>query len=78
MELAIVATFLAYIGWREWTNNARFKDLELKLLAKTPAEYATYKAIDKVAKPNKPKVEDDLVDPFEVEPEDALRGMVKE
>ena len=75
MELAIVITFLLYIGYREWIINQSIKDLELKLLAKNPQEYAQYRHIDKPKKEIAPKVEDELIDPFDVSAEDALKGI---
>jgi len=78
MTLAIVIAFLLFIGFREWMTNERIKDLELKALTKTPQEYAQMKNIEKVAKVNKPKEEDELVDPLEVDVNEALKGINRE
>jgi hypothetical protein len=74
-EIIIVALFLIFIGYREWLTHERIKDLELKAFTRDPQEYAAYKNI---AQPvTKPQVEedDDLVDPLDVNAEDALKGM---
>ena len=78
MELIIIISFLTFIGYREWQNLNHVKDLELKLMTKNPQEYAQMKNIERKAKPNKPKEEDELVDPLDVDPNDALKGMTNE
>jgi len=75
MEIIIVVLLIVYIGFREWLYYLHIKDLELKLLAKTPQEYASYKRIEKPVKaPNKVE-EDELVDPLDIDPNDALKGL---
>ena len=76
-ELILVGLFLIYTGYREWMHYQQVKDLELKAFTKTPQEYATYKNVEKVAKPMPKEEEDNLADPFEVDPNDALKGIVK-
>ena len=77
MTLAIIISFLIFIGYREWQHFNHIKDLELKALAKNPQEYATMKNIEQKAKVNPPKEEDELVDPFEINANDAMKGIVK-
>ena len=78
MTLAIVISFLLFIGYREWQHQSHIRDLELKALSKTPQEYAQLKHIDKPIKREKPVVEDELVDPLEISANDALKGLNRE
>ena len=75
MIIAIVCIFIAYIGFREWLFYVHVKDLEVKLMARDTNDYAVIKGIDNPAKPVKEKPEDELVDPFDVDPNDALKGI---
>lgn len=77
MTIVIVISFLVYNGFREWLSYIHIKDLEAKLMARDVQEYAVIKGIDKPAKEIKEDVEDELVDPFDVDPADALKGIVK-
>ena len=73
MEIIITIAFLVYIGYREWLISKHIQELELKAFSKTPQEYATYKSIEKpeVAEAEE---ESDLIDPFDAEPSDVLKG----
>ena len=75
MIIAIICIFLAYIGFREWLFYIHVKDLEVKLMARDSQEYAVIKGIDRPVKQVEEKPEDELVDPFEVDPNDALKGL---
>ena len=75
MEIVIVILFLSYIGYREWVISRHFKDLELMISAKTPQEYATLKSAERIPKATKKAEEDEMVDPFDVNAEDALKGI---
>jgi len=77
MELVIIIAFLLFIGYREWMTNEHIKDLELKALSKTPQEYAQMKNIERKAKVNPPKEEDELVDLESVNVTDVLKGINK-
>lgn len=74
--LATVAIFLAFIVWREATHSAHIRDLELKLIAKNPADYIALKSTEQVARVprNVKDDEDDLMDVFDVKPDDFLKG----
>ncbi len=75
MVIAIICIFIAYIGFREWLFYVHVKDLEVKLMARDSQEYAVIKGIDKPTRPVKTEPEDEMVDPFEVDPNDALKGL---
>ena len=74
MEIGIVIVFILYIGYREWMINVAMRDLEVKLLAKDLKEYENYvkKPVEIVKKVEK---EDELVDPLEVNVDDAIKGI---
>ena len=74
MIIVVVIVFLLFIGFREWMTYTHIRDLELKAFAKNPDEYVRLKGVDKPTKPQ-PKEEDDLVDPFEINAADALKGL---
>ena len=71
----IVIAFLLYIGYREWMYYKHINNLELKLFAKDVKEYKTLVA--KPVKEIKKTEEDDLVDPLEVNVDDAMKGIKK-
>ena len=77
MTLAIIITFLLFIGYREWQNLNHIRDLELKALTKTPQEYAQMKNVERKAKINPPKEEDELVELESVNVSDVLKGINK-
>ena len=77
MEIIIVGLFLAYIAYREWMMNERLKDLELKAISRNPQELAEYQAVAAKEDEEEEEEESPLVDPFEVSPEDALKGKVQ-
>lgn len=80
MEIVItVIVFLAFTAFREYTHQKHIKDLELKLITKTPTEYAAFKAIDEPKKeePKEENTSDDLVDALEVSPEEGLRAITR-
>jgi len=77
IELVIIIVFLLYLSYREWMINVRIKDLELKLFSKDSQEYATYKNIDNPQKEKPQKEDDDLVDLENVNPADAIKGIIK-
>ncbi len=75
MILSIVIAFLIYSGYREWMHAARVKDLELLVSAKTPQEYQILKrASEPIKRIVNEEENSDLVDVFEVDPEDFLKG----
>lgn len=75
MEYIIVIAFLLYIGYREWMYYKHIKDLELKLFAKDVKEYKAL--VDKPVKEPKKIEEDELVDPLDVNVDDAMKGIKK-
>jgi cell division protein FtsL len=77
VELIIVIVFLIYLGFREWDVSKHIRDLELKLMAKDPQEYAALKRLEKPIKEIK-KENEDLIEPEDANPADAIRGILKE
>jgi len=77
MELVIVVIFILYISYREWIILKHIKDLELMISAKTPQEYATLKSAERTPKATKKVEEDELVDLENVNPADAIKGIIK-
>lgn len=79
MQTIIVIAFLAYCGYREWLHHAHVKDLETMLIAKDSTDYARLRSLDRIAKVPKPAIdpEKDLIDPMEVDPTEAIRGIVQ-
>lgn len=74
MELIVVIVLLVFMGIREWMYYTHIKDLELKAFAKDPKDYALLKNIEEPEELQKEE-EEILVDPFEVNPQDALKGI---
>lgn len=76
LEIVLVIAFLSYIGYREWMYHSHIKDLETKLIAKTPHEYQIYKKAEaKAPKSTEPLRQDEIVDPFDISPEEALEAL---
>lgn len=78
MEILILtALFLGYSGWREWLHTNHVKEIEAKLMARTPEEYAKIKHIDnpgEAAKPEKDP-EDGYTPLEETNVDDVLNGI---
>lgn len=78
-ELITIVVFLAYLVRLEWVHSNHVKDLENKLMAKTPDEYLRLKRADTPIKPQPITDEsDDYIDPLDADPNDALKGITRE
>lgn len=78
-DLIIVIAFLLYSALREWLQYVHIKDLETKLVARTPEEYAVYKRSEHPVKTIQPKEDlDEYIDPLDADPADALKGLLHE
>lgn len=76
MDIAIVVAFLVFIGFREYHTQKHIKDLELKVLSKSPYEYGEYKRLEE--KKDKPKIDlpkSEIVDALDVSSDAALKGL---
>lgn len=79
IEAIIVAFFLTFLAYREWTHEQVVSDLHRKLMAKSIGEYKAISDVDtkpRSSKP-KPKDEDKLVDAFDVDPKRHFAGEYK-
>lgn len=77
-EVLIVAAFLSFLAYREWSYSKMLSDLQRKLMAKDLNEYRSISSVDKEQpkKPEKPS-STQFIDPFDVDPRKHFNGEYK-